>query len=163
MRTLSRPTAFRGRLAERELADWLHHLDRWALSVTLTFRRKNRVGLPITTQAINDTSRLFIRRLNEKCYGRRFQKRGMSLGVVSVISYGRYGEHPHAHYSLTVPEHLSYSQMREIVSRCARRLWLTTNQDDIQPYRDAGWSEYLAKHGCEALILEQTSISCSAS
>lgn len=149
--------------AGKELADWLHELDRWALSVTLTFKRQNQFGLPITTRAINDTSRLFIKRLNERCYGRRFQRRGVSLGVVSVISYGRNGVHPHAHYSLTIPEHLSYHQMHEVVSRCAKALWLTTDQDDIQPYRNSGWSEYLVRHGYESLNLEQTCISRCAS
>jgi hypothetical protein len=136
------------------MAEWLHQSAPWMLAVTLTLRRRDQMGRPISERILFDTARHFLILLNVACFGSRKARRGHSVQVAVSFGWGAYRDNPHLHFSFTVPVHLTLDQLVSFVEEASRRTYWIDRHRDIQPYRDRGWMEYMVDHGSDNVILE---------
>ena len=139
------------------LKSWLHELAPWTHAVTLTLKRRDARGLPISQSILEDTCRHFQKRLNHACFGRRRFCRGHSIASAIVYGWGAYGDHPHLHLSLACPRHLAHKELTVLITNCADQTFWINSQRIIKPYLDEGWFEYLIAHGADHLILQLVS------
>lgn len=134
-------------------ASWIHKFALWTHAVTLTCKRCNASGSPITPRIIEDAARHFLALLNHECVGKNRFRRGYSVASAVSYGFGTFGDHPHLHLSLACPAHLTTEEFSALIDCCADQTYWLDRERKILPYRGEGWSAYLIKHGTDELIV----------
>jgi len=66
-----------------------------------------------------------------------------------VISWGTYGQHPHAHLALSTPSVMSVEELQERFEQAADKTKWLARERVVTAYRDAGWFDYLIDHNTD--------------
>jgi len=137
---------------DHDWSAWFAELAPWTLALTLTVKRCVN-GRPISTVILEQAARHALRLLDFRCFGRRRVERGAYVPSVAVAGWGVYGDNPHLHFALAAPAGMTHLVFARNVHAAARKLVWANCQMRIEPYRDAGWLTYMARHDPENLIL----------
>ncbi len=138
------------------VTEWLHSLCPWTLAVTVTHKRKDRRGLPISAGVLMQTARHFLARLNSACFGARRAKRGCTVGFAATYGHGAYGDHPHLHLTIAAPPGVDEKQLAVMVKTAVAQTYWLDRQKKIESYRDIGWIAYVTAHGTDNWIVDLT-------
>lgn len=138
---------------EHAFAKWIHHSVEWTHFVTLTFRRRTSSGQPVTTSMVEDALRHLFRSLSCKFYGKHRVNRGQSIFYVTVLDWGAYGDHPHAHILFKAPKETTYDEFSSLIDSKASRIRLCNRERKILPYLDLNGARYLAEHGIGRMVV----------
>jgi hypothetical protein len=150
--TLSRKSA--SRELEESMVEWLHDLDAWAVALTITFKRHDHHGRPVSQQIVDQTARHFVNTLNQVCFGRRKARKGFTVGIAVSYGWGTYEDHPHLHISLASPKHISVEQFYDEINKALTACNWINEHRRIARYRDVGWTQYLVDHGTDQVLLD---------
>ncbi len=135
---------------------WLASLAPWTHAITLTFKRIDSRQELINERIMTDAIKHFLLVLNRKCHKRTSIRNGLRIPVVTVIGWGTYKDHPHAHLCLAHPSHIDFSTFSAHIQFAADHTTWINKERDISPYRNTGWINYLVDHEPENIIFELT-------
>lgn len=133
-------------------SEWLHEVAAWSLAVTITFKRYHEgqsINHSIAQAALSHTLRV----LDVYCFGKRGVKQGQHVGTAAVLSWGAYGQQPHAHLALSTPSDMSVEVLQERFEQAADKTNWLARERVVKPYRDAGWINYLIDHNPDNLVV----------
>lgn len=124
-------------MMQKMLADPTH-------SVTLTF---NRIRMPSDKEekllVAEGAVRLFLRILNDRCFGRRYRRGEVRIGCVVVLEGMRNGNRLHLHLALRCESHITNKKFSEFIRLSARKV-RDLGGIDIKSYY-TGWYPYITK------------------
>ena len=140
---------------DQEVAQWLHGLADWKVAGTFTIARFDPVtGHTVGPYQCRRAFGYFIKRLNKAAFKNRFTRHGDRVASAYVIEGLVDGYHPHIHFSLSLPPHMSVSEFIGQIKHLAQRNSLFLPQREITRYRDSNWMSYCLKGGVEGVALE---------
>ena len=133
-------------------SEWLHGVAAWSLAVTITFKRYHE-GQSINHSIAQAALRHTLRVLDVYCFGKRGVKQGQHVGSAAVISWGAYGQHPHAHLALSTPLVMTDKALQERFEQAADKTYWLARERVVTAYRDAGWCDYLIDHSPDNVVV----------
>lgn len=133
-------------------SEWLHEVAAWSLAVTITFKRYHD-GQSINHSIAQAALRHTLRVLDVYCFGKRGVKQGQHVGSAAVISWGVYGQHPHAHLALATPLVITVEALQERFEQAADKTNWLARERVVTPYKDSGWINYLIGHSPDSLVI----------
>ena len=133
-------------------SEWLHEFAAWSLAVTITFKRYHQ-GQSLNHSIAQAALRHTLRVLDVACYEKRGVKHGQHVGSAAVISWGAYGQHPHAHLALSAPLAMSVDALQERFEQAADKTKWLARERVVKPYKDAGWFDYLIDHNTDNFVV----------
>jgi hypothetical protein len=155
VKQITRPKATLEQRARQAYPEWLHDLAPWALAASITIRPYDPITrLPVERQHIVRSVKYYLKRLNGALFGHASMRRGHRVGSVFVVEYGASGEHPHAHLTITRPEHVEWADLERHARRLIRKNSLFRREYEICRYSSANWHSYCVKSGCDHLVAE---------
>lgn len=138
---------------EHAFAKWIHHSSEWTHFVTLTFHRRTPCGQPVTNRMVEDALRHLFRSLSCKFYGKHRVNRGQSIFYVTVLDWGSYGDHPHAHILFKAPNGTTFDEFSSLIDSKANRIRLCNRERRIRPYLNFNGARYLVEHGIDRMVV----------
>jgi hypothetical protein len=140
----------------REIFEFISRMNVWTCFVTLTYA-KTQLGLPAGRSEVIRRSRLFLSHLNRKIFGRHGVRRHrFKVGSCAFLGWGIYGDHPHTHWLLAKPTHMTNEDFCRIITLISLTTPGLGRQRDIQQIHNHGVIEYIIGHGFEEWIEQVT-------
>jgi len=134
---------------------WLETLGNPTHAVTLTFKRYGQdTKLPWNKPIIKKSTKVFLSILNKNIFGKHAKKKNQCVMSAGVIGTGVYNDHPHAHFALQKPEHLSWDAFADLIIKAIETTSWVDGEFAIEPYVSDSWLEYMVDHGEEDLLID---------
>lgn len=136
--------------------DFILKLNPWTHFATLTYTQP-RGHFTLGKIEVLRRSRLFLSILNQKIYGRHGCRRsGFRIGSCAVLGWGIYGYHPHTHWLLAKPSHLTNEEFNLHIELIASTTPGLGKERDLQTIFSNRVVEYIVNHGFEGWIEQVT-------
>ena len=136
--------------------DFILKLNPWTHFVTLTYRQP-RGHFIVGKIEVLRRSRLFLSILNQKIFGRHGCRRNeFRIGSFAVLGWGTYGCHPHTHWLLAKPSHMTNEEFNLHIELIASTTRGIGKERDIQTIFSDCVVEYLVNHEFEGWIDQVT-------
>ncbi len=134
------------------LVPWLKSINQSVLAVTITFvtGRKNAAASP-SRHTTEEVIRKGIKRINTICYRNLAKRRGLSIGVVTVIEGGQPFKRIHAHLGFEPPPDMPLHQFCNLVTQVFKPSKWIERRPYIEKCWSQDWIDYMLKSGQESL------------
>lgn len=140
----------------QQRVEFIVKLNSWTHFVTLTYTQ-TKSHFVIGKIEVLRRSRLFLSRLNQKVFGRhRCRRKGFRIGSCAVLGWGVYGCHPHTHWLLAKPPHMSDEKFIRHIEQIASTTRGIGKKRDIQTVFGTRVVDYIVNHGFDGWIDQVT-------
>ena len=149
------PQAISSKLRQQKI-DFILELNPWTHFITLTYTQPKGHFILGKFEVLR-RSRLFLSKLNQTIFGRHGCRRGgFRIGSCAVLGWGAYGYHPHTHWLLAKPTHMTDEEFKLHIELIASTTLGIGKERDIQTVFSSRVVEYIVNHGFEGWIEQVT-------
>lgn len=137
---------------DRVWSAWISDLAEWTHAFTLTIRPCVN-GVIVSRIILEQAAQHLLRRLDYRIFGRRQVERGARIPSIAVAGWGASSDRPHLHFAFSSPPGVTHDAFTKTVRSVARQLAWANREMKIEPYRDAGWANYMLGHGLDDVLV----------
>lgn len=149
---LKPPTNFQNNQLKKAFVEFVCSvIGRPDYSFTLTL--KPVVGTRRLSTKISDAEQAmdwFLHLLNTKCFGHRYRRNKIELGIFATIEGLGIDEKPHWHGAIRLPQGLSIEKFLKAFEHSKNRTKRFGRKWHLEPYYELNWLHYITKTGLES-------------